>query len=117
MGQRMFVNTSFFDKCWKSLGLSDEDLRSFQNLLLKNPATGDIIEETGGVRKIRWNLGTGKSHGARIIYIDLEKYERLYCLMVYPKNVKEDLTADDKKIIRHLVNDIKTELEKLSILY
>jgi len=110
----MFVNTSFFDKCWRSLGLSDEDLRNFQNLLLLNPAVGDIIEETGGVRKTRWNLGTGKSHGARIVYLDLEKYERLYCLMAYPKNVKEDLTAEDKKIIKRLVNDIKVELERLN---
>ena len=111
----MFVNTSFFEKCWRSLGLSDEDLRDFQNLLLANPGVGDIIEDTGGVRKVRWNLGTGKSHGARVIYLDFEKYERLYCLMAYPKNVKEDLTAEDKKVIRRLVKNIKMELEKLHL--
>ncbi|HEX2947642.1 MAG TPA: addiction module toxin RelE [Clostridia bacterium] len=110
---RMFVNTGFFDKCWRSLGLNDEDLRNLQNILLANPVVGDIIEETGGVRKVRWNLGTGKSHGARIIYLDLEKHEMLYCLMAYPKSVKEDLTAEDKKAIRHLVNDIKAGLEGL----
>ena len=111
----MFVNTNFFDECWKSMGLKDEDLRNFQNFLLQNPVVGDLIENTGGVRKVRWNLGTGKSHGARVIYIDFEKYERLYCLMAYPKNVKEDLTPQDKKEIKELVNYLKTELEKLNL--
>jgi hypothetical protein len=111
---RMFVNTNFFDECWKSLGLSDDDLRSFQNFLLKDPTAGDIIEDTGGVRKIQWNLGTGKSHGARVIYIDFEKYERLYCLLAYPKSIKEDLSPQDKKVIRQLVNDIKEALENIN---
>lgn len=113
--KRMFVNTNFFDECWKSMGLKDEDLRNFQNFLLQNPVVGDLIENTGGVRKVRQNLGTGKSHGARVIYIDFEKYERLYCLMTYPKNVKEDLTPQDKKEIKNLVNYLKTELEKLNL--
>lgn len=115
MEKRMFINTSFFEECWESMGLDDEDLMNFQNFLLKNPLFGDLIENTGGVRKVRWNLGTGKSHGARVIYIDFEKYERIYCLMAYPKNIKEDLTPDDKKEIKGLVNYLKTELEKLNL--
>lgn len=115
MEKRMFVNTKFFDECWKSMGLKDEDLRNFQNFLLQNPVVGDLIENTGGVRKVRWNLGTGKSHGARVIYIDFEKYERLFCLMAYPKNVKEDLNPQDKKEIKSLVNYLKTELGKLNL--
>lgn len=115
METRMFINTSFFDKCWRSMGLKDDDLRSFQNFLLENPSVGDLIENTGGVRKVRWNLGTGKSHGARVIYIDFEKYEKLFCLMAYPKNIKEDLTPQDKREIKNLVSYLKKELETLNV--
>lgn len=52
-----------------------------------------------------------KRHGARIIYIDFKKYERLYCLMAYPKGVKEDLSDADKKEIREFVKYLREELE------
>ncbi len=73
MNIRTFVNTNFFDKCWKVLNLDDENLRNLQNELLENPSIGDIIKNIGGVRKMRWNLNSGKSSGVRIIYIDFEK--------------------------------------------
>ena len=56
---------------------------------------------------MRWNLNSGKSSGVRIIYIDFEKYKKLFCLMAYPKNVKETLTDQDKKEIRKLVSELK----------
>lgn len=110
---RTFVNTKFFDKCWNALKLNDEDLRKLQNFLLKNPLIGDMIENTGGVRKARWNLGDGKSSGARIIYIDFEKHEKLYFLMAYPKTVKDDLTALEKKEIKELVTELKINIKKI----
>ena len=42
-----------FTKKWKELGLTDENLRDLQNILLENPKTGDSIQRTGGLRKIR----------------------------------------------------------------
>ena len=34
-----------------------------------NPEAGDLMRETGGVRKLRWALaGVGKRGGARVIY-------------------------------------------------
>ncbi len=38
--------------------------------IVRDPETGDLIEGTGGVRKIRVALaGTGKRGGARVIYL------------------------------------------------
>ncbi len=37
--------------------------------IAQNPTKGDLIEGTGGIRKIRWARGSrGKRGGVRIIY-------------------------------------------------
>jgi len=39
------------------------------NYLAAHPAAGDIMQGTGGIRKLRWSAhGRGKSGGIRIIY-------------------------------------------------
>ena len=62
------VETARFLKDVKSM-MSDSEREELVAFLGANPATGEIIPETGGVRKIRWALaGRGKRGGARIIY-------------------------------------------------
>ena len=63
---RTFIEVPMFSKKWKELGLSDENLRELQNVLLKDPKSGDVIQGTGGLRKIRIPLdNTGKRGGGR----------------------------------------------------
>ena len=58
---REFIMTPVFDRQWDDVGLSDNDLRQLQSSLLKNPSLGDIIQGTGGARKIRFAYsGKGK---------------------------------------------------------
>ena len=43
--------------------LSDESFREFQKMLMENPEVGDVIEGTGGLRKVRYadeKRGKGK---------------------------------------------------------
>ena len=41
----------------------------FVNYIACNPEAGDVIPESGGVRKVRWSrAGAGKRGGARVIY-------------------------------------------------
>ncbi|MGN1110343.1 MAG: type II toxin-antitoxin system RelE/ParE family toxin [Oscillospiraceae bacterium] len=93
------------------MGLSDDDLLILEELLLNNPQKGDVIEGTGGARKIRIQLNDnrGKSGGGRVIYIDIFEKQRLYFLFAYPKNVQENLTAEQKKAIRTIIEKIKKE--------
>ena len=51
--RRTFIEVPIFTKKWKELGLTDETLRELQNILLNDPKTGDVIQGTGGLRKIR----------------------------------------------------------------
>ena len=53
---RLFVYTSSFRSCWKAMGLNDSDLVSLEQYLLENPQRGDVIEGTGGARKLRIQL-------------------------------------------------------------
>ena len=107
---REFVYTAPFRKCWKAMGLSDDDLKTLEEILLDNPQLGDVIEGTGGARKMRIQLeGRGKSGGGRIIYVDIYEKEKLYLLLAYPKNVQDDLTPQQKKEIRRLIEAIRKE--------
>ena len=107
---REFVYTAPFRKCWKAMGLSDDDLKALEEILLDNPQLGDVIEGTGGARKMRIKLeGRGQSGGGRIIYVDIYEKEKLYLLLAYPKNVQDDLTPQQKKEIRRLIEAIRKE--------
>ena len=107
---RTFKEVPAFTEKWKSLGLTDEDLRALQRVLLKNPKLGDTIAGTGGLRKIRIPIDDiGKRSGCRVIYIDIEVKECIYLLNVYAKNEKTDLTTQEKKLLKKLVEVLKEE--------
>lgn len=108
--QRTFIEVPMFTRKWKELGLTDEDLRSLENILLENPKSGDAIQGTGGLRKIRIPIeGRGKRGGGRVIYVDIELKERIYFINVYAKNEKDDLTDDERKAFKAVVNILKKE--------
>ncbi len=107
---RKFIYTEPFRRCWKAMGLCDNDLLVLEEALLHNPQLGDVIEGTGGARKMRIQLeGRGKRGGGRVIYLDVFEKENLYLLFAYPKNVQEDLTSDQKKAIHKLIDAIRKE--------
>jgi mRNA-degrading endonuclease RelE of RelBE toxin-antitoxin system len=56
-----------------------------------NPEAGEVIPESGGVRKIRWALqGRGKLGGARVIYYYHNERLPVFLLSAYAKNRKAD---------------------------
>lgn len=76
--------------------------------LIDHPDAGDVIPGAGGVRKLRWAAkGKGKRGGARIIYIYVLIAARVYLLRCYAKNIKTDLTADEKKELREIAAHLK----------
>jgi mRNA-degrading endonuclease RelE of RelBE toxin-antitoxin system len=98
-----FIETSVFTRHIVDL-LDDTDYTILQRALLLNPALGDIIPGSGGIRKLRWAAkGHGKSGGARVIYYWAVSVETILLLDAYPKNVKADLTKDELKKLRRIV--------------
>jgi hypothetical protein len=67
-----------------------------------------VIQGTGGLRKLRWTLrNKGKRGGIRIIYLYITALGHVHFLTVYAKNEMGDLTAKEKKILKHIVEEIK----------
>jgi hypothetical protein len=91
------------DKVW-----TDAEREEFVDFIAGNPEVGDVISETGGVRKVRWgSASSGKRGGARVIYFHHGVDRPLYLLMVYAKARREDLSADDKRAVRKLAAILK----------
>lgn len=86
---------------------SDDDLRELQSFLLVRPDAGDLIRGGAGLRKLRWSAsGRGKRGGARVIYYRHVPGERIYLIYAYAKNVKDDLTREQVKVLANLMKDI-----------
>lgn len=49
--------------------MSPDERALLVDFLAYNPRSGDLMQGTGGLRKVRWRLeGRGKRGGARVIY-------------------------------------------------
>jgi hypothetical protein len=71
--------------------------------LAYNPTAGDVIQGTGGVRKVRWGLeGRGKRGGARVIYFFHDLDMPLYLFSAYAKNERENLDQSEIKAYQKL---------------
>lgn len=86
--------------------LTEESYFALQEFLLENPAEGDVIRGSGGLRKLRWRgVGRGKRGGTRIIYYWADARGYIFLLDIYPKNEQEDLTAGEIKQLRAVVEE------------
>jgi mRNA-degrading endonuclease RelE of RelBE toxin-antitoxin system len=98
-----FVETSVFTRRITDV-LSDDDYRLVQEALLRRPAQGDLIEGTGGVRKLRWSeAGRGKRGGLRFIYYWHVEREIILMLFLYRKSEQKDLTTEQKRVLAKAV--------------
>ncbi len=99
----VIVETSVFTRRVQAL-LPDDDYRQLQVALAHRPQAGAVIPGSGGLRKIRWSTHErGKRGGVRVIYYWAVKQERVLMLMIYGKNERTDLTADQLKTLRQIV--------------
>ena len=82
-------------------------------MLLKDPQSGPVMEGSGGIRKVRFPLeNRGKSGSVRVCYTDFEEYEVTYLITAFEKNEQENLSAEEKIILKKLVKALKEEAAK-----
>lgn len=68
------------------------------------------MEGTGGIRKVRFPLeNKGKSGSVRVCYTDFEEYEVTYLITAFTKNEQENLSAEEKTVLKKLVKALKNE--------
>jgi len=109
---RSFIELPLFRAKWKSLGLDDSDLRRLQEEILADPKVGDVMQGTGGIRKMRFAYEhRGKSGSIRVIYVDFEIYEKIFLITAYPKNEKDNLTQSERNELKQLIGILQKQLE------
>ena len=100
-----FIETTSFTKRITTI-LADDDYRKLQDALALRPEAGPVISGSGGIRKVRWaRPGSGKRGGIRVIYFWAPDEQVVYLLLVFPKNVQDDLTAEQLGLLRRAVRE------------
>jgi hypothetical protein len=100
-----FIEAPYFTQLLADY-LSDEDYRERQLHLARDPEAGDVIQGTGGFRKVRWaDRRQGKRGGLRVIYYYFEQGRQLWLLTMYGKNEAADLTPKEKRALKAAVEE------------
>jgi hypothetical protein len=100
--------TRIFEQSLKALGATDAELAALEAAIMMNPEAGDVIKGLGGARKIRFGMGgKGKSGGGRAIYVVIRVRDTAYLLLAYAKSDQEEISNDQRKAIRALIEVIK----------
>jgi hypothetical protein len=78
---------------------------------MRDPAAGEVIEGTGGLRKMRFadkRRGKGKRGGLRVIYYWWGAGMQFWLYTLYDKDELVDLTAQQRKALKAM---LKAELD------
>ncbi len=98
-----FIETNIFTRQVTAL-LTDEEYSQLQVTLSAHPDMGSVIPHSGGLRKIRWAMiGREKRGGVRVIYYWVVAESQILMLFMYPKSEKDDLTPQQLKALRKIV--------------
>ena len=91
--------------------LGDDAFLALQQLLMQHPEAGDLMPDTGGLRKLRFadaRRGKGKRGGLRVIYYWWLGGQEFWLFALYDKNEMADLTSLQRRALKAM---IKAELE------
>ena len=87
------VETLLFQRQWP-LYWTEDERGAFAAYITEHPTAGDVVPESGGIRKVRWGRsGMGKRGGARVIYFNGED-GRVWLLIVYAKAKFDNLPTE-----------------------
>jgi hypothetical protein len=99
------VETSLFQKQWP-LYWSEEERGEFAAYIAEFPNAGNVVPQSGGIRKVRWRrAGTGKSGGVRVIYFTHTAEEEVVLLLMYAKAKTDNITGPKLKEIRRVLEN------------
>lgn len=83
--------------------MDDEGRLEIVAFLAYNPDAGDILQGTGGIRKVRFaRKGSGKSGGYRVIYFFHSQDTPLFALNIFAKNEKISITPAERNTLKDI---------------
>lgn len=87
---------------------SESERAEFIDYIAANPRAGDMMEGTGGARKVRWSRpGSGKRGGVRVVTYYYDDSTPLFLLTMFAKNEATDLSPAGKKALLEFARDVK----------
>jgi hypothetical protein len=101
----VFIELPAFER-HRAAYLDDDDFVRLQDLLMSNPAAGDSIEGTGGLRKLRFadvRRGKGKRGGLRVIYYYWTGGPEFWLFTLYSKDEMSDLSPKQRSALKEFV--------------
>ena len=99
------VETLLFQKQWP-LYWTEEERGAFAAYIAERPTAGEVVPESGGIRKVRWGrAGLGKSGGVRVIYFTRTTEGEVVLLTLYAKSKTDNLTGPKLKEIRRALEE------------
>lgn len=82
-------------------------------MVAADPECGDLIQGTGGFRKVRvGRSGMGKRGGGRVIYILRNDDFPIFLVNAYAKNDKDNLTKKERNELSKLADAIFTKYNR-----
>jgi hypothetical protein len=86
---------------------SNEEREAIVVMVSSDPECGDLIQGTGGFRKVRVGRGgLGKRGGARVVYILRNERFPIFLVAAYGKNEKENLTKAERNELARMADAI-----------
>ena len=114
--RRLFVESRGFsadrDRLERARELTLEDILALEQEILANPEGGDLVQGTGGLRKVRLGqrqVRRGKRGGLRVYYLDLAASKVTHLVAIFGKREKADVSPAERKAVAALVRRLKEE--------
>jgi len=99
------VETLLFQRQWP-LYWTEEERGAFAAYIAEHPTAGNVVPESGGIRKVRWGRsGSGKSGGVRVSYFTRNAEGEVVLLTLYAKAKTDNLTGPKLKEIRRALEE------------
>jgi hypothetical protein len=103
------VETPAFISDSKSLGLPEAERLDIVTWIAANPDAGNVIEGTGGARKVRFaGRGKGKSGGYRVITFFTGTDIPVFLLNIFSKSEKTELTPKERLVLKRILAELVT---------
>ena len=99
------IETAIFQR-YRASVWSAEECAEFVDWIASNPEAGDVIPQTGGLRKVRWSRsGMGKRGGARVIYFNRLENGQIALVIVYAKAKFDNMPANVLKMWKDAIDE------------
>lgn len=106
------IETESYLRAAKDAKMGTEEMTAAVELIATNPSLGDVMQGTGGVRKVRLaGRGKGKSGGYRIVYYFGGYDIPVFLLTVFGKGEKDNLSQGERNALRALTALLRDSLD------